>query len=72
MLLTCICNVCVYMHIFGHVNRYPWKHVPLDFENREILSMMDWTRLVSNLLKIIPKKLPRDCMLQGYMFASLI
>ena len=33
--------------------------------------MMDWTRLVSNLLKHITKKLPRDCMLQGYMFASL-
>ena len=33
--------------------------------------MMDWTRLVSNLLKHISKKLPRDCMLQGYMFASL-
>ena len=33
--------------------------------------MMDWTRLVSNLLKLITKKLPRDCVLQGYMFASL-
>ena len=22
----------------GHVNAYPWKRVPLDFENREILS----------------------------------
>ena len=32
---------------------------------------MDWTRLVSNLLKMIAKKLPRDCMLQVYMFASL-
>ena len=30
-------------------------------------SMMDWTRLVSNLLEIMPQKLPRDCMLQGYM-----
>ena len=33
--------------------------------------MMDWTRLVSNSIKMIPKKLPRDCMLQGYMFATL-
>ena len=33
---------------------------------------MDWTRLVSKLLQIIPKKLPRDCMIQGYMFASLM
>lgn len=24
----------------GHVNMYPWKHVPLDFENREILSTL--------------------------------
>ena len=52
---------------FGHVNMYPWKHVPLDVENREHMnSMMDWTRLVSNLLNIIPKKLPRDCRLRGY------
>ena len=27
---------------------------------------------MSNLLKSIPNKLPRDCMLQGYMFASLM
>ena len=32
---------------------------------------MDWIRLVSNLFRLIPKKFPRDCMLQGYMFASL-
>ncbi len=33
--------------------------------------MIDWTRLVSNLLEIITQKLPWDSMLQGYMFASL-
>ena len=33
--------------------------------------MMDWTSLVRNLLKMNPKRLPRDCMLQGYKFASL-
>ena len=27
----------------GHVNMYPWKHVPLDFENKEILSTLRWT-----------------------------
>ena len=32
---------------------------------------MDWTRLVSNLLKDIEKKLPRDPKLQGYIYASL-
>ena len=29
---------------------------------------MDCNRLVSNLLKRITIKLPRDCLLQGYMF----
>ena len=26
--------------VFGHVNMHPWKHVPLDFENREIMSTL--------------------------------
>ena len=58
--------------LVGHANMYPWKHVPLDFEqgNSEYF-MMDWTRLVSDSLNIITKKLPRDCRLRGYMFASL-
>ena len=25
---------------FGHVNPYPWKHVPLYLENREIMSTL--------------------------------
>ena len=25
---------------FGHVNMKPWKHVPLDFENMEIMSTL--------------------------------
>ena len=53
------------------------KDVPLEsftlrcwgLDNYEYF-MMDWTRLVSKLLKLMPKKLPRECMLQGYMFAS--
>ena len=66
----------------GRVNTYPRKQCTLRFReqgNYEYF-MMDWTRLVSewvrtrlviNLLEIIVKQLPRDCMLQGYMFASL-
>ena len=34
--------------------------------------MVDWIRLVSNLLKSITKKPPRDCMLPGYTFASSV
>ena len=35
--------------------------------------MMDWTRLVNKLMNYsnVPKKLPSDCMLQGFMLASL-
>ena len=39
----------------GHVNMCPWKHSTYAF----------------NLLKMFAKKFPRDCMLQGYMLASL-
>ena len=59
--------------MFSRVNSVPLETCALRLReqgNSEHL-MMDWTRLVSNLLKLIAKKLPRDCMLQGYMFASL-
>ena len=35
-------------------------------------SLMDWTRLVSNLLNNIEKEMPRDPKLQGYISTSLI
>ena len=54
------------------------EHVPLETctlrfweQGNYEYFMMDWTRLVTNLLKIITKRLPRDCVLQGYMSASL-
>ena len=45
------------------VKVYPWKHVPLEQGNYEYF-MIDWTRLVSNLLICFQKQLPRDCMVQ--------
>ena len=59
--------VYIYIYIYtytlrarelGHANTHPWKHVPLDFEKREnnsIYSMMDWTRLGSNVVKMLPR-----------------
>ena len=40
----------------GHVNMYPWKHLPLDVDNSQFWHfMMGWTRPGSDLLKNIPK-----------------
>ena len=46
----------------GHASLYPWKRVTLILREQVISEhfMMDWTRLVSNLLKKCPKRNPQE------------